>query len=185
MALAGMIEGALQARPALASSHRQDIIHNRCQRPGTPYKIKLLMHATQILMNRDEDEIGLVLPERRIPSRPPEDEARHILVGLVRVDLFIASVDGDEALRICDHYKTIHLLLTDVVMPGMSGRELTEALRPRQPRMKVLYVSGYTDDAVVRHGVLQADTAFLQKPFTPVALANKIREVLDLDARVR
>jgi PAS domain S-box-containing protein len=77
------------------------------------------------------------------------------------------------------HQGRIHLLLTDVVMPKMSGRELVEKLGPTRPDMKVLFMSGYTDDTIVHHGVLGAGVAFLQKPITPDTLARKVREVLD------
>jgi len=88
--------------------------------------------------------------------------------------------DGDEALRICErHQGTIHLLLTDVVMPGMSGRALADRLALLHPATKVLYASGYTDNAIIHHGALIAGTAFIQKPYTPEALARKVREVLD------
>ena len=87
---------------------------------------------------------------------------------------------GTDALRVAaGHVGPIHLLVTDVVMPGMSGREVAAALRKRHPKLKVLYVSGYTDDAVVRHGIVAAADAFLQKPFTPLSLARKVRAVLD------
>jgi nitrogen-specific signal transduction histidine kinase len=92
----------------------------------------------------------------------------------------IEAADADDALRcVSQQARPIHLLVTDLVMPGMSGRELAERLKAVRPEMKVLYVSGYTDDAVVRHGLLEAEVAFLQKPFTPSALASKVREVLD------
>ncbi|MGH7230366.1 MAG: ATP-binding protein [Nitrospiraceae bacterium] len=73
----------------------------------------------------------------------------------------------------------IHLLVTDVVMPGMSGREVAERLAPIHPETRVLYMSGYTDDAIVHHGVLDKDIAFVQKPFTPECLAQRVREVLN------
>ena len=73
----------------------------------------------------------------------------------------------------------IHLLLTDVVMPRLGGRQVAERLAQTQLGVKVLFLSGYTDDAVVRHGILEREVAFLQKPFTPRALAQKVRKVLD------
>jgi PAS domain S-box-containing protein len=85
-----------------------------------------------------------------------------------------------EALLIPSQYQgPIHLLLTDVVMPALSGRELAEKLTKLHPELKILFMSGYTDDTVVRHGVLESGMAYLQKPFSPDALARKVREVLD------
>ena len=92
----------------------------------------------------------------------------------------LEAPNGDDALRICErHQGAVHLLLTDVVMPGMSGPGLADRLAPLHPTMKVLYTSGYTDDAIVRRGVLAAGTAFLQKPYTIEALTHKVRDVLD------
>ncbi len=92
----------------------------------------------------------------------------------------LSARDGVEAVQICQEYaNVIHLLFTDVVMPKMSGRQLTDLLTPTRPNMKVLYMSGYTDDTMVRHGILDAGTNLLSKPFTPVALVQKVREVLD------
>jgi PAS domain S-box-containing protein len=91
----------------------------------------------------------------------------------------IEACNADDAIRIGkEHSGPIHLLATDVVMPGMSGRQLAESLRSLR-KLRVLFLSGYTDDAVVRHGVLEAEADFLQKPFTPTSLANKVRQILD------
>jgi len=94
--------------------------------------------------------------------------------------------NGEEAIdMIGNHSKdTIHLLLTDILMPGMNGRECAECLASFHPEMKVLYISGYTEGAVVHHGTLEAGMAFLQKPFTPKALVQKVRQVLDSSASV-
>jgi CheY-like chemotaxis protein len=87
---------------------------------------------------------------------------------------------GREALLIAvRHDGPIHLMLSDVVMPAMSGRELAEQLAILRSETKVLYMSGYTDDAIVHHGVLDEGMAFIEKPFTPHALARKVREILN------
>ncbi len=94
-------------------------------------------------------------------------------------DVLEAKSPGD-ALLLCEHHPApIHLLLTDVVMPLMNGRQLAERILTLRPAIKVLYMSGYTDDAVMRHGVSDATLRFIQKPITPDALAQKIRNVLD------
>ncbi|MBL8960989.1 MAG: response regulator, partial [Gemmatimonadetes bacterium] len=90
------------------------------------------------------------------------------------------AAHGADALRLLDAMATVpQLLITDVVMPGMSGRELAELLRERLPFLRVLFMSGYTDDAVVRHGVQHAEVAFLQKPYTLEGLRRRVRDVLD------
>jgi signal transduction histidine kinase/ActR/RegA family two-component response regulator len=107
--------------------------------------------------------------------------ARSILVRCGYKVLTAAS--GEEAVRICQQTADkFELMLTDVVMPGLSGREVAERVATCRPEMKVLYMSGYTDDAIVHHGVLETGIALLQKPFTPNSLAAKVREVLDTRA---
>jgi two-component system, cell cycle sensor histidine kinase and response regulator CckA len=94
----------------------------------------------------------------------------------------LTAADGAEALEIARSCsRPIHLLLTDVVMPGINGRVLAERLAPMQSGMKVLYMSGYTDSFIAGHGVLEAGTHLLHKPFTQEALAKKVRELLDSD----
>ena len=92
----------------------------------------------------------------------------------------LAAGDAAEATQLAQrHERRIHLLLTDVVMPEVNGRQLAQRLTSLRPGSKVLYMSGYTDDAVVHHGVLEPGVAFLQKPFTAADLARKMRQALE------
>jgi PAS domain S-box-containing protein len=95
----------------------------------------------------------------------------------------LETSDGEEALLVCERCKgPIHLMLVDVIMPGMSGSELAKVVKPLYPEIKILYMSGYTDEAIVRHGVLGKGVNYIQKPFTLEGLARKVREVLDKEA---
>jgi PAS domain S-box-containing protein len=117
----------------------------------------------------------ILLAEDEAPVR---GLAREVLQMLGYTVLEAAS--GEEALERCQqHAGPMHLLVTDVVMPGMSGPELAARLAPMSSALKVLYLTGYTDDAIVQHGVLEPGTLLLHKPFTPDALAHRVREVLD------
>jgi two-component system cell cycle sensor histidine kinase/response regulator CckA len=118
-----------------------------------------------------------------------EDE--EVVRGLARQILeqagyqVLVAQQGEEAIRLCnEHAQEIHLLLTDVVMPGAGGKEVADRLSSLRPGIKVLFMSGYTDEAIVHHGVLDSDVKFIQKPFSPTALAKKVREVLDSNGKV-
>ena len=92
----------------------------------------------------------------------------------------LEASNTEDALRVAAEYTgPLHLLLTDVIMPGMSGRLLAQCLTERHQGLKVLYISGYTDNAIVDHGVLAPGVALVQKPFTPKAMVRAVREILD------
>jgi response regulator RpfG family c-di-GMP phosphodiesterase len=93
----------------------------------------------------------------------------------------LKASNGQEALHVAKEHpgETIHLLLSDIVMPQMGGKELSDWLKISRPNVRVLYTSGYTDNAIVHHGVLAPGTHFLQKPFSLKTLSLKVREVLD------
>jgi signal transduction histidine kinase/FixJ family two-component response regulator/streptogramin lyase len=104
--------------------------------------------------------------------------ARHVLLAYGYQVL--EAEDGQEALAVASAFTgRIHLLASDVVMPNLGGRQLAEELQKLRPDVRILFLSGYTDDAILRHGVLEAGIAFLHKPYTPAALGAKVREVLD------
>jgi two-component system, cell cycle sensor histidine kinase and response regulator CckA len=150
---------------------------------GTTFKV-YLPRAEQT------EASGLARPAPAIPHRGSEtvllvedEEGVRMLARLILIDngyTVLEAKNGGDALLRCQQYTgPIHLLVTDVVMPHMSGRQLAERLAPLRPEMKVLFLSGYTGEAILHHGILDPNVAFLQKPFTPDALARKVREVLD------
>jgi CheY-like chemotaxis protein len=112
---------------------------------------------------------------------PVEDqEPVRRLTRKIRNKVLLAAADGPEALRMSqNHPGTIHILVTDVVMPGMNGREVGRRLTAERPGIRVLYLSGHADSSIVSDGVLEPGLAFLQKPFTPEVLARRVRELLD------
>jgi len=151
---------------------------------GTTFKIYLPRLEEAVTAMEATPPVEAELPRGSETILLVEDEAS--LRSLVRECLEVSGYTVVEArhaahaLEIAEvHPAPLHLLMTDVVMPGMSGRELAERLAASHAETRVLYMSGYTDDAVVLHGVLAADVAFLQKPFTTDALARAVREVLD------
>jgi two-component system, cell cycle sensor histidine kinase and response regulator CckA len=145
----------------------------------------------KVYLPRVEDELDTAdAPLTRATSRGREtvllvedqDQVRAVARGILKRNgyhVLVARRPG-EALLICEqHEGCIDLLVTDVVMPQLSGVEMAKRMASLRPRMKVLYMSGYTDDSIVRHGVLESEMAFLQKPFTPESLTGKVREIID------
>ena len=135
---------------------------------GAPVEPATLQGTETILLVEDQDEV------RRVAQQILSRGGYHV----------IAAANAGEAL-ICSerHPGVIHLLLTDLVMPQMSGHELAQRFAPVRPEMKVLYMSGYTDRAILQHGILDSGLAYVQKPLVPERLARRVREVLDSPQR--
>jgi len=135
------------------------------RRGGSSVSLRAVPRGTEtVLVVEDEDAV------RRIVKTALESAGYRV----------IEARSGPEALEAARmHSGEIHLVVTDVVMPKMSGRELVERIVKDHPGVRILYMSGYMDDAVMRHGIVESGVAFLQKPFTRLVLARKVREVLD------
>jgi CheY-like chemotaxis protein len=129
-----------------------------------PVRAKLPVGAEKILLVEDEDVV------RGLTKQILE------LCGYTVLE----AINGADALALCQKEECdIDLLVTDVIMPEMSGRDLAAQMTEKMPKLRVLYMSGYTDSAIVHHSVVDADVNFIQKPFTPESMARKVREVLD------
>jgi len=131
----------------------------------TPYAVATFNAATETILLVEDEEIV-----RTLACSLLEASGYQVLV----------AKSGEEAIGICEEYDgQIDLLLTDVVMPRMNGKKVAEAVKALRPEIEVLYMSGYTDDAIVHHGVLDAGTNFVEKPFTVAVLTSKVRETLN------
>ncbi|OGP89488.1 MAG: hypothetical protein A2156_11115 [Deltaproteobacteria bacterium RBG_16_48_10] len=147
----------------------------------------------KIYLPRVDEPLGEVVREKAAEGGLPrgsetilivedDEDVREVAVRILKMQGYrvLETSQGSDALHQCGHEAgPIHLMVTDVVMPEMNGPELAKRLSPLRPEMKVLYISGYTDNAIVHHGVLEKGVNYIQKPFTVEGLARKVREVLD------
>jgi PAS domain S-box-containing protein len=152
--------------------------------PGSGTTFKLYFPKVDGVAVESRPSLAQVAPNRgteTILLVEDDDQVRSIASNVLRRSGYVVLVaaNGGEALLICEkHGAPIHLLLTDVVLPRMNGRQLADRLRVLRPAMRVLFMSGYPDDAVLQHGILESGVAYLQKPLTPASLTRKVREVL-------
>jgi two-component system cell cycle sensor histidine kinase/response regulator CckA len=149
---------------------------------GTTFKVYLPRVDSAVEVIRSIDPPATLRGTETILLVEDDDQVRAVARGILGrngYDVIEARNAGEALLHSERHPGLIHLLLTDVVMPQMSGPELAKRLASARPLMKLLCMSGYTDDSIVRHGVLEARMAYVQKPITPETLTKKVREVLD------
>jgi two-component system cell cycle sensor histidine kinase/response regulator CckA len=155
---------------------------------GTTFKVYLpYVDSSFEEMSASVDETEMLVGTETVLLVEDEEMVRNMTREILQESGYqvLEAKHGKEALLVAGQYHgPIHLILSDVVMPQMSGRELAEQLAPLRREMKVLYMSGYTDDAIVHHGVLDEGMSFIEKPFTPNALTRKVREVLNATVEV-
>jgi two-component system cell cycle sensor histidine kinase/response regulator CckA len=150
---------------------------------GTTFKVYLPQVPSEVEKSAPEKIVARPAPgTETILFVEDEESVRELVSEYLRGRGYtiLEAPDGVQALELAEkHPGKIHLLITDVVMPRVSGRELATRLTAARAGLKVLYISGYTDDSIFRHGVLEGGMSFLQKPFNLKAIAQKVREVLD------
>ena len=149
---------------------------------GTTFKIYLPRIDAPVTSNASESSIDAV-PKGTESILIVEDEVavRRLAASVLRSCGYEVQEarDGFEALSLIQSKQPFRLVITDVIMPRMSGKELYDKIKVIAPRIKVLFMSGYTDDALAHHGVLEPELSFLEKPFSPGRLVRKVREVID------
>jgi len=150
---------------------------------GTAFKVDLLQCADAALRGGSPSIVRVLATGTETILLVEDEEGVRNLAAFILRDAgysVLEARDGSEGASMAAGYDGhIHLLVTDVIMPGVGGRELVARLAPARPGLKVLYLSGYTDDAVFRHGLLEEHVRFLRKPFTPATLARAVRDALD------
>ena len=150
---------------------------------GTTFKVYLPQVHDEIAAREDsEADTTMKRGSETVLLVEDEDMVRKLASELLEESGYVVleANGGEQALNLCkEHKEPIDLLITDVVMPRISGKEVAEQLRTIHPETKVLFMSGYTDEAIVHHGIVDSDIAFIQKPFSERALAQKVRDVLD------
>jgi len=150
---------------------------------GTAFKVYFPRAMGEILQPKDDGNTRLDAVGSKTVLLVEDEKSVRALASRILSERgynILQASDGMEALKIArEHGGNIDLVLTDVVMPGISGKTLVARLELERPGIKSLYISGYTDSAIVDHGILNSNTAFLQKPFTVQSLAQKVREVIN------
>jgi CheY-like chemotaxis protein len=149
---------------------------------GTTVSVYLPVAKRKVEREAEKASTGELTGAETILLVEDETRVRKLIVDVLKSRGYtvLEATRGEDALRLVSaHRGPIDLALVDVVMPEMSGPDLMRQIEPQRPKMRVLYISGYTDEAIVHHGISQSGAAFLQKPFVPDALARKVREVLD------
>ncbi|MCD6200157.1 MAG: response regulator [Deltaproteobacteria bacterium] len=150
---------------------------------GTTFKIYFPRVAEGVVAGKEDEKLADVISgSETVLIVEDNDALRDITKKILQKYGYrvLEAENGEKALNISEtHEGPIHLLLTDVVMPGMSGSDLSEKLQSIRPETRVIYMSGYTDNAIVHHGILRQDINFIEKPFSPESLGKKVRQVLD------